>query len=262
MRKRKPKRKARLARTEMKRGQTPLKRRTPLVQKKPLKPVSDRRRAAQKANAGKRVYERRGATKVCQNPSCGREFYVPPGEAMRRRFCSRTCMGIVQRKDRTRTCTICGVEFEHPAQRARKTCSTKCRNEAVARAKQAGKNPNYKGAHGHPTRAWRAAKESRCRICRSNRGLTQHHVVYEQHVRKRGGFPWDPDDSLTVCFDCHNGHHHSADRRIHVRHLRYENIRFAVALLGDYAADYFIRYYDGTRGEIEERIANALAAAA
>lgn len=282
MRGRKPKRSARLKRSPMKRGATPLKRRTPLPPgggfKGPGKPLARRtgddvgsdgqnpRRkrtmtpaalAAQKANAAKRVYVRKGRTLTCE--TCGREFYVRPGQVGRRRFCSAACRGFVSRA--VRTCSVCGTKFQTaPRSGPRKTCGAACRNEAIRRAKLGGKNPNYHGAHRNPTDAWRAARKPMCEVrgCRSRRSLRQHHVVYEQHVRKRGGNPWDPRDSFTACFDHHNRHHHNADARIHVRDLTDENLRFARELLGEAAVDYFIRYYAGSRDEIEYRLARVL----
>jgi hypothetical protein len=211
--------------------------------------------AAQKANAGKRVYVRSGFTKECQNPACEESFYVTATTATRR-FCSQACMGVMMVKSRMRACSVCGVVFlaRTPGIRP-KTCSEACRREAGRRAKFGKRNPNYTGARSRATAVWLASIEDACRVCGGDDRLRRHHVVYEQHVRKHKGDHWDPDDSLTVCFDCHGRHHNGSDMRIHVHQLRAENVRFAADLLGDYAQDYFVRYYDGSRCEILDLIA-------
>lgn len=192
---------------------------------------------------------RRGTSKRrCE--VCEAEFYGDsrPG---RGRFCSQRCMGAAQVKPRARSCSVCGSTFEHENLR-RKTCSAACRNEAVRQGKIGRKNPSYNGG-SRGSHEWQAAKESACRACGSGRRLVLHHVVYEQHVRKRGGNAFDPDDSLTLCWDCHAKHHHSADDRLHVRVFRPENVVFARALLGDYARDYFVRFYDGDLDSVYPR---------
>jgi hypothetical protein len=101
---------------------------------------------------------------------------------------------------------------------------------------------------------WLNAKAKRCALCGRRKGLTQHHVVYEQHVRKHGGDPFDPRDGLTVCLDEHNRHHDGSAWKIPVARLRPDNLQFALELLGDYAADYLARHYDGTPAEIQARL--------
>lgn len=233
-----------------KRPRKELKRSAPIKRTRTMTPAA---MAAQKANAAKRVYTRSGKTIRCTNEECGREFYAPPGLVAKRKFCSRRCMGFVANKERT--CSVCGKEFKiKPRGAPRKTCSQTCRNEAIRRSKTGGRNPNYRGANKTPTVAWRAARNDRCEVrgCDSKRLLRQHHVVYDQHVRKRGGDPWDPRDSFTACHNCHSRHHSGADYRMHVADLTDANLAFAVELLGAYAVDYFIRYYAGERSEIED----------
>lgn len=143
-----------------------------------------------------------------------------------------------------RVCTICGEPFyvDWP-RRDRKTCSDECWRQAGVRAKRGPLNPGWKG--GGPSQpAWREAKEKRCRNCGKPGRMFLHHVIYEQHVRAKGGNAFDPRDSLTLCFQCHMAHHHGADNRIPVSKLRPENLEFACDLLGVTARDYFVRYYD------------------
>ena len=58
------------------------------------------------------------------------------------------------------------------------------------------------------------------------------------------GDAYDPDNSYTICFDCHANHHSGSDYKINFCSLREENFRFAQTLLGEYAGDYLERYYD------------------
>lgn len=92
-------------------------------------------------------------------------------------------------------------------------------------------------------RRWSKGKAKRCEVCGNPRGLSNHHTVYEQHVRAEGGDISDPANALTVCVDCHMNHHAGA-QRLKVGLLRESNFAFAWELLGDAAVDYFRRYYD------------------
>lgn len=77
-----------------------------------------------------------------------------------------------------------------------------------------------------------------------------HHVIYEQHVKDRGGSTKDSRNALALCMDCHFAHH-KASKRIPTECLREENIEFAFELLGLAAPYYFERYYTGTDERIE-----------
>lgn len=143
------------------------------------------------------------------------------------------------------SCEVCG---DPASSRQSKTCrKTACRSEIRARSKRGALNP-MAGPRTSRKREWYAAKETSCRCCGSTRNLKQHHVVYEQHVRKYGGDIYDPRNGLTLCMTCHNKHHHDADGRLSTGDLRPENIEFAFELLGAYTADYFVRYYDDDSG--------------
>lgn len=184
---------------------------------------------------------RRGRYVPCQ--TCGEEFYVRPGD-IGRKFCSRTCMGFNCRVERT--CSICGTAFfSRPRQgRLNKTCGPACANEAKRRSKTGARNPSYKNGAAANRERWTSQAEPECRLCGSRKRLQLHHVVYEQHVRSRKGDSWEPANSFTICWRCHNTHHRSIDKRISFDSLRPESVEFARALLGDAAPYYFIRYYD------------------
>lgn len=182
---------------------------------------------------------RRGRYVPCQ--TCNEEFYVRPGE-IGRKFCSRTCMGFQIRKERT--CVVCRSKFfSRPRQGPVKTCSVKCTNELKRRSKTGSRNPSYKNGAAANRQRWASQAESECRLCGSRKRLQLHHVVYEQHVRGKGD-SWEPTNSFTICWRCHNAHHRAVDGRIPFDSLRPENVEFARALLGDAAPYYFIRYYD------------------
>lgn len=181
---------------------------------------------------------RRGATKLCE--VCGESFYRPPGRSLGARFCSRACMGKAARKPLV--CVVCGTEYAH-RNRTRKTCSPHCEATLRTRVKTGRLNPHYSSGLLDERRRWRLGGDAVCRICGGSTRLTLHHVVYEQHVRNMKGDCFDPDNSLTVCFACHMGHHHGADRRIRLDQLRPANVAFAQALLGPWATDYLARYY-------------------
>lgn len=191
----------------------------------------------QKDAAAARTYERRGETRTCDH--CGSEFYARPEEVRRgRKYCSRACMGEATKK--VRSCSVCGTEFV--SMYKRKTCSSGCSRSAIRASKTGPKNAAYRSGITERRRVWKAARELACRVCGSGRGLHSHHVVYEQHVRRRDGDVYDPDNSLTVCRRCHMAHH--AGNRLPTSCFRPENLAFAKRLLGEYAADYFARYYD------------------
>jgi hypothetical protein len=81
--------------------------------------------------------------------------------------------------------------------------------------------------------------------CGRTWGLVLHHVTYEQHVRGFGGDVDDPDNSMTLCTDCHERHHHTS-WRLKATLLTDDNVRFMIRLFGgvNRAAAYLRRYYD------------------
>lgn len=82
------------------------------------------------------------------------------------------------------------------------------------------------------------------------RGVHDHHVVFEQHVRNAGGDISDPRNAWKVCWDCHGWQHKGQKDgkswRIKTTWLRDENIEFAFEVLGLAAEYYFERYYDNS----------------
>jgi hypothetical protein len=214
---------------------TPLKRRTALSPRR-----LEANRAAGRAAAAAAHARRVGV--VCK--TCSTEFFVPPSKGLTRKFCSQACMGVHQRKKRERTCAVCGSVFAFATTSLRKTCSVACSRELISRSKRGRKNPAWTGRQHSSDPRWKAAIDTNCAVCDSTRRLQRHHVVYEQHVRRRGGDCFHPDDCLTVCFTCHVAHHRGRGGRIKVSQLRRENLAFARDLLGEYARDYFVRYYD------------------
>ena len=91
---------------------------------------------------------------------------------------------------------------------------------------------------------WKTERAGWCAVCeRFQLRLAHHHVIYEQHVRREHGDPWDPANGMYVCDICHR-HHHDAFARIPAGKIPAEANAFAVGLLGfDAAALYFARYY-------------------
>lgn len=93
---------------------------------------------------------------------------------------------------------------------------------------------------------WFSRKQVICRNpeCGRTWGLVLHHVVYEQHVRDAHGDVDDPDNSMTLCVDCHQRHHQTS-WRIPASWLSWENVRFMVKLLGLFNGGVYLRrYYD------------------
>lgn len=92
---------------------------------------------------------------------------------------------------------------------------------------------------------WHRTRYGRCAICGRSGTVLRHHLVYEQHVRRLGGDPWDLRNSLDVgaLCACHLNHH-SAVQRIPFARVPAAGREFADELLGPArAADYWQRYY-------------------
>lgn len=104
----------------------------------------------------------------------------------------------------------------------------------------------YETLPGH----WREARRDRCEVCGSyGQYLTQHHVVYQQHVRDAGGDLWDVRNSLTLCDGMHgcHGRHHNRMRPVRLTVLPDVAFEFAVELLGTGPAyEYLRRRYLGS----------------
>jgi hypothetical protein len=95
---------------------------------------------------------------------------------------------------------------------------------------------------------WKAERTGECGVCGRRGKILRHHVVYEAHVRREGGDPWDLRNGMDVgryCA-CHRKHHESGPARepIPMTKVPEEAVAFAAELMGeDRASDYFIRYY-------------------
>ena len=160
-------------------------------------------------------------------------------------YCSHVCSGKAHQKRRTVACSTCGTEFETGGRLGdRKTCSPKCERAAKSRTKKGARNPNYKGDDAALKR-WAAAKRDACERCGARDRLQQHHVVYEQHIRRAGGDPWDPRDSMTLCVSCHTSHHKALRLTLPLALVPDAAIAFAGDLMGPAAYDYLRRRYGG-----------------
>lgn len=213
------------------------------------------RRCAQKQNsdASAAAAAERRRLKALPCRYCGQAFNPV---ARRSFYCSQKCMGLASRKPRT--CVECGVEFWVKSSLARKTCSRKCWSALSRKAKLGTRNPAYRNGSAAATRAWYAALEEACGQCGAGGKLHMHHVVYEQHVRRAKGDPYDVRNGLTLCTRCHFRHHHAIDAKISVDILRPANLEFAHELLGDATSLYFTRYYAANgEGAIESALDRA-----
>lgn len=99
-----------------------------------------------------------------------------------------------------------------------------------------------------PGRAeYKRVRHGICRVCGRSGLVRRHHVVYEQHVRREGGDPWDTRNALwvglDVTCDCHE-RQHNASMRIPLEVLPEAALAFGVDLFGEArAAEYIARYY-------------------
>lgn len=81
-----------------------------------------------------------------------------------------------------------------------------------------------------------------CRLC-GHRAVQQHHIVYQQHIRRDGGNLSAKRNLRPVCWDCHE-RHHNRSAVIRVSQLLDTELDWAFTLMGPAAYDYFRRYYD------------------
>jgi hypothetical protein len=81
-----------------------------------------------------------------------------------------------------------------------------------------------------------------CAVC-GNPRITRHHVTYEQEVRNRRGFIFDPANRLPLCHAHHAGHH--ANDPLPLSIIPDAALEFAFELMGRYAYDYLRARYRG-----------------
>lgn len=103
-----------------------------------------------------------------------------------------------------------------------------------------------------PRKALFSSGQPNCQMCSSRGAHHEHHVVYEQTVRREGGDACDSRNALRLCVDCHALHHARAHGKVvPVSRLRAVNIDFAFELLGSGAYDYLRRKYDHDDGRLD-----------
>lgn len=99
-----------------------------------------------------------------------------------------------------------------------------------------------------------ARAQRRCQKCGSRAPWNAHHVVYEQHLVKRGHPACSTPNALRLCVTCHELHH-KGRAKVTTQQLTDANIEYAFYALGAYAVDYFDRYYDTQKPDV--RVARA-----
>jgi hypothetical protein len=123
------------------------------------------------------------------------------------------------------------------------------RPSARSRAKQKARRAAEEAGRS----VWKMERTGTCAICGRRGRVLRHHIVYEQHVRREGGDPWDLANALDVgarCL-CHAKHHSGAER-ISLQLIPEVAMAFAVDLMGeDRAVDYFRRYYTAGEGSTD-----------
>jgi hypothetical protein len=91
----------------------------------------------------------------------------------------------------------------------------------------------------------RARRGVKCAAGCGRRGVQQHHAVYEQEIRRRGGRLRDPRVLVPLCVRCHE-RHHSRVAPLPLWRLPDGVFEFAVELLGAGGAhEYLARRYAG-----------------
>lgn len=87
------------------------------------------------------------------------------------------------------------------------------------------------------------------------RWLAQHHVIYEQVVRRVGGDIYDPRNSLTLC-DVHHAKHHKRSEPLTLDLVPDAAFEFAADLLGPGKAyNELRRWHDGEDPRLDALLA-------
>lgn len=161
-----------------------------------------------------------------------------------------------------RSCSVCGtVRSLRRSEVDRgwgKYCSPKCQHEGYRRTRKGSSNPAWKGGTRRPADRpkWDARLRSNCELCGSDDRIRNHHIIYAQHVRKRGGDEWDPRNAISLCISCHARQHSGTSFRILVCDLPGEFWSFGKELLGDALWDYLARHYDDGNTKLEDLLVN------
>lgn len=235
----------------MKRGK-PLQRRSGLKTRKRLEADPEKvREFLRRGKRGPYQPKRHGKTAVeCARPGCANvvERYASDLERGGR-YCSRECW-----------------RLDSSEQRKRATAAA----AATTRDRKGTSNPAYR--HGQRSGVRDRAGERRFKSgqtecvhprCEDPRTrVNEHHVVYEQHVRRAGGDRWDPRNALALCVPCHMSHHRRGTKIVPLVALRDENYAFAFELLGAAAFDYLRRRYVGDDPRLHAWLTRVEAAAA
>lgn len=166
--------------------------------------------------------------------ACGAEFFAYPSEVARGygRFCSRRCAGLA----RPGTPPVVGRGAEHPAHKHGRAVSQRNTADYKRRFHSGQTTCQHPGCAG------------------KSRRLAEHHVVYEQEIRRRKGDIADGRNALCLCQSCHAAHHHR-NRPVLLRALRDENYEFAFELMGPAAYEYLRRRYGGSDPRLEAWLA-------
>lgn len=97
---------------------------------------------------------------------------------------------------------------------------------------------------------WKTVRSGPCCGCGRRGPLVNHHVVYEQHVRRENGDPWDPRNAMPLgryC-PCHGKHHAPNGRTpLPLSKVPAAAVAFARELLGDRADTYLHQHYSNDR---------------
>lgn len=153
------------------------------------------------------------------------------------RFCSRSCAG----RATATTPPHPGSGKDHPTFKHGRAC----RPTPVVSPKR------FKSGQS-------ACQHPGCTSGRRER-LAEHHVVYQQEVRRRQGDVSDGRNALRLCNSCHPAHHHRS-RPVPLTALRDENYEFAFELMGGAAFDYLRRRYAGEDPRLHEWLRRTTAA--
>ncbi len=177
---------------------------------------------------------KKGVYKEC--PQCKTKFYVWPGSAAIRKYCSVRCHSEAMRKPDGKIelrCQCCGESYTQYVSylkiRKSKYCSKNCMDEA-AKQKTGVLSSNWEGGKTDEKRRirssaawgeWRDAVFERdgytCQICGSKNDKDNERIIklHPHHIKTFAEYPelrFDVDNGQTLCSDCHYKLHGQANR--------------------------------------------------